>query len=162
MDSARVVPSVVAGVVVLVLVLSGPAVGVLDLSQRTEANALGDGTADIANVTTADSGFRLDAGRFGTNVTYLRIPSVTVDFASTTGRFRLVYRVESPDLGFDRVGTKQVSKQNVDRVSVGMRDRAFRRDRATGQYRVQVTVRVQSFAVDETVAQWNATVGGDR
>jgi len=143
------------GLVLVVLVLTGPLVGAVGIDERE--SDLGDGTATVENVGTVD-GFSMQPGRFGTGVVYLRIPDVRAEFASVTGRSRLVYRVAVPALNFDRVGTRSVGPETTG-AAVGMSDRAFA-PRAVDRpaYTVTVTVRVQSFTVDRTVLQRNVTV----
>jgi hypothetical protein len=155
MDASTAVTVLSLTVVVGTLVLTGPLVGGYDAS--TAATELGEGTATVETARLADS-LSFSPGRFGTGVVYLRVPDAAVEFSSATGRSRLVYRVAVPALGFDRVGTAPVDSGTTDR-RVGMGDRAFAPDSLDrGRYRVNVTVRVQSFAVDRTVLRRNVTV----
>lgn len=155
MDVSSTVTGLSVAVVLGMLVLTGPLVGSPGADRA--ASELGDGTATVRGVELTDS-LSMSEGRFGTGVVYLRVPDVAVDFASTSGRSRLVYRVAIPDLGFDRVGTAPVDPTTT-RRRVGMADRAFAPDSLDrDQYRVTVSVRVQSFAVDRTVFQRNVSV----
>lgn len=155
MDESTAATLLSVGLVLVVLVLTGPLVGAGGVEGG--GSDLGDGTATVGSVETA-GGFALTPGRFGTGVVYLRIPDVTAEFESVTGRSRLVYRVAVPALGFDRVGTRPVEPETTD-ATVGMSDRAFAPstlDRSS--YTVTVTGRVQSFAIDRTVLRRNVTV----
>jgi hypothetical protein len=155
MDASHTVTLLSVAVVLGTLVVTGPLVGGSDAGRAT--TDLGDGTATIERVQLTDSP-SFSPGRFGTGVVYLRIPDVAVEFSSTRGRSRLVYRVAVPGLGFDRVGTAAVDPGTIHR-QVEMSDRAFAPDALDRDpYRVNVTVRVQSFAVDRTVFRRNLTV----
>jgi hypothetical protein len=148
----------VLGVLGVVLLVSSPLVGVVDLTPEARGSGgLGDGTAS-ASVTTLDTDrFRIDRGRFGTGVAYLRLPPVTVTADSVTGQPRLVYRVEVPALEFERTETRLL--RETGRVRIGMSARALTRERVNQQsYRATVTVRVQSFEVDRTIYRRNLTV----
>lgn len=155
MDASSTVTVLSVAVVLGTLVVTGPLVG--GPQTGPTESGLGEGTATVESVRLTDSP-SFSPGRFGTGVVYLRVPDAAVEFASATDRSRLVYRVAVPALGFDRVGTAAVEPGTTHR-RVGTSDRAFApetldRDR----YRVNVTVRVQSFAVDRTVFRRNVTV----
>jgi hypothetical protein len=156
MDGSTAATVCSVGLVLVVLVLTGPLVGAVGVDG--EGSDLGDGTATVGSIRTVDE-FAMTPGRFGTGVLYLRIPDVRAEFESVTGRSRLVYRVAVPALGFDRVGTRQVGP-DTGSVTVGMSDRAFApRTTEWPPSTVTVTVRIQSFTVDRTVLQRNVTVG---
>jgi len=155
MDASRTVTLLSVAVVLGTLVVTGPLVGGTDADRAS--TDLGDGTATIERVQLTDSP-SFSPGRFGTGVVYLRIPDVAIEFSSTSGRSRLVYRVAVPGLGFDRVGTGVVGPGTIHR-QVEMSDRAFAPDTLDrDRYRVNVSVRIQSFSVDRTVFQRNLTV----
>jgi len=155
MDASRIVTLLSVAVVLGTLVVTGPLVGGTDAGRASPE--LGEGTATVESVQLTGSP-SFSPGRFGTGVVYLRIPDAAVEFASASGRSRLVYRVAVPALGFDRVGTASVDPGTTHR-GVGMSDRAFAPDTLDrDRYRVNVTVRVQSFAVDRTVFHRNVTV----
>jgi hypothetical protein len=155
MEVSRVVTVLSVAVVLGTLVVTGPLVGGQDGARATAE--LGEGTATVEDVGLTGS-LSMTPGRFGTGVVYLRIPDAAVDFSAVTGRSRLVYRVAVPALDFDRVGTAPFGTGTT-RRQVGMSDRAFSPERVNStRYRVAVTVRVQSFAVDRTVFRRNVTV----
>ena len=154
MDVARVGTVLSVTVVLVTLVVTGPLVGV---DAGTPEASLGDGTATVEDVRLA-SPLTMTPGRFGTGVVYLRIPNAAVELSSVQGRSRLVYRVAVPALDFNRVGTRTISS-GATRTTVGMSDRAFVPETlANDSYRANVSVRLQSFAVDRTVFERNATV----
>lgn len=137
------------------LVATGPLVGLVDVGPAE--TGLGEGTATVENVHLPTS-LSMTPGRFGTGVVYLRIPPAVVDLSSVDGRSRLVYRVAVPSLGFERIGTRTLDPGTT-RTTVGMSDRAFAPARlAVSAYRVRISVRVQSFAIDRLVFDRNHTV----
>jgi hypothetical protein len=162
----RSVPSVrrfqfgTAAVVLAVLVLSGPLVGVVDLTPESRGAAeLGDGTANASVVGDPATDLVITPGRFGTNVSYLRIPPVAVDVDRVEGRPRLLYLVQVPRLDFERSVTHSLRGGTDGRVTLRMDDRAFVTESIRNDsYRATVTVRVQSFDGTRTVYRRNATV----
>lgn len=156
MEASTVVSLVAVAVVLAALALTSPAVGPIDA--RGDAQSLGDGTASVDNVALEHDPV-ISPGRFGTDVAYLRVPDVTVQLSSVTGRSRVVYRVAVPALDFDRVADRPLAPDDGSARTVGMSDRAFapetiRRD----AYVATLTVRVQSFAADTTHYRSNVTV----
>ncbi|MFB6083638.1 MAG: hypothetical protein ABEJ94_05285 [Halorientalis sp.] len=147
-------------VVTLVLLLSSPLVGVVDLTPETRGAArLGGGTADATVVGDPAADLAITPGRFGTNVSYLRIPPAVVDVDRVEGRPRLLYRVRVPRLGFERSATRPLDESVAGRVTLRMDDRAFRHARIRNDsYRAIVAVRVQSFDGTRTVYRRNVTV----
>lgn len=148
-------PVVVVGVlVVLVLVGAGPLTGVDVTSARS--TTVGDGNATVESVAVDSSALGVTPGRFGTNVSYLRLPSATVNVGSVTGRPQLVYLVSAPGLGVDRVETRVVTSGGTYRLSPD--DKALAPGTTAGEYAVAVTVRIQSFSGDRVLLRTNETV----
>lgn len=162
----RSVPSVrrlqlgTAAVVLVVLVLSGPLVGVVDLTPESRGAAeLGDGTAEASVVGDPTADLAITPGRFGTNVSYLRVPPAVVDVRQVEDRPRLLYIVRVPALNFERSVTEPLDERVDGRVTLRMDDRAFQHARIRNEsYNATVVVRVQSFEVSRTVYRRTATV----
>lgn len=153
MDPVRGARLLVGAVIVAVLLVSGPLVGAVDLTPADRG--IGDGTAEVTVERTDDP--VIDRGRFGTNVTYLRIPPAVVDVHGVEGRPRLVYTVRVPALGFERTATRLVDRPG--RTRVRMSPRAFERTTYDqSSYRAELLVRVQSFETDEVVYRRNVSV----
>lgn len=150
---------VVVGLIALGLLVAGPSWG--------EDRSLGEGTAQVEIVSPdgLDSGtgpggleLRTTAGRFGAAPTYVRTPDLVVDVTNLTGRPKVVYRIEAPELNFSRHAEHLVTRTG--RHAVPMDDRAFPPpDYAydapslppEGTYEARIVVRVQSFAGSRTV-----------
>ena len=152
----RGVQLAVVGLVLFVLVLSSPVLGAVDLTPETR-DRLGDGTAEATLASEPATDLRIDRGRFGTGVFYLRIPPAVVDVESVTGRPRVVYRVAVPGLDFERTATTRVTEPGRVRVPVDARALPLAAV-ANDTYRAEVTVRIQSFETDRVVARRTATV----
>ncbi|MFC7075285.1 hypothetical protein [Haloarcula halophila] len=152
----RSLPSLVAAMVALALVVTGPLIG-LDVT-RSSPDSFGEGDATVAAVDIEDSELRVTAGRFGTDVSYLRVPTARVTVGEVTGRPRLVYLVAVPSAGIDLVSTALVTESArtyaVDPGDQGIESGSLER----GTITATVTVRVQSFSVDRTVTRQNVTV----
>lgn len=143
-------------VVVFVLVGTGPLLGV-DVTSASPST-FGDGNATVSEVGVDQSRLALTPGRFGANVTYLRVPAATVAVDDVTERPQLLYIVSAPGLDVRLVERQVVTGPG--RVRLAPDDRAMRPERADGAYNVTLTVRVQSFTTDRTVARTTASVGG--
>ena len=139
---------------VLVLVGTGPLAGV-DVT-RASPSTFGDGNATVTDVTVDRSELALTPGRFGANVTYLRVPAATVTADSVTDRPQLLYIVSVPGLDIELVGRRVVTGPGSYRLAPD--DRAMPPGRADGSYEAVLTVRVQSFGASRTVSHTTVTV----
>ena len=144
--------------VVFVLVATGPLSGV-DVTSASPST-VGDGNATVTDVAVDRAALSLTPGRFGTNVTYLRVPAATVTTDDVTGRPRLLYIVSVPELGIELVERRVVTDPG--RYRLAPDDRAMASRRADGVYNATLSVRVQSFTTDRTVAWTTVTVGGQQ
>jgi hypothetical protein len=146
-------------VIGVVLLASGPLVGAVDLTPERRDQTVGDGTAAAALTSNPTDGLRIDRGRFGTNVSYLRIPPIRVDVRDVTGRPRLLAKLRVPALGFDRSATRVLSSDTAGPVVLRLSPRAFTPDRiANDTYRGRLTVRVQSFERDTVIVNRSVTI----
>jgi len=147
----------VVAVLAVTLVLTGP-FGVVDATTRNPTT-VGDGQANATVERLDTDEMVIDSGRFGTQVSYLRLPDATVSVSDTVGQPRLVYRVVVPALGVDSVATEVLSAGQSGTLRLELRDRGLDPAAVTeDQYRATVTVRVQSFERDRTVFETNETV----
>lgn len=143
-----------------VLVLSGPVVDVVDLTPaaRDDAN-VGSGSADVTVTGDPAADIRIDRGRFGTGVYYLRPPAFGVSVADVAGRSRLVYIVRVPALDYEGSTSDRLGPGAAGDRTLQLSSRAFERDRITeDSYRAELVVRVQSFEGDRVVYHRNVTV----
>lgn len=165
MDSVRRLQLATIGVMLVVLVVSGPLVGAVDLTPESRSGTVGDGTATVEVVDDPAADLRVNEGRFGTGVYYLRIPPAVVDVSAVEGRPRVVYTVTVPALDFQRSESQILHAGTDGRRTISMAPRAFAPETVTNEsYRAEVLVRVQSFETDRVVYRRNVTVPvrGDR
>lgn len=134
------------GVILLVAVATGP-LGVVDITGET--TALGEGTATVTVLEPSEKRVPITAGRFGTDVSYVRMPDLLVDVGDVSGQPRLLYTVQIPALDIDAENRRLI--ESPGRMRVPLRDRALARD-VSGTYEGRVVVRVQSFSGIQTVA----------
>lgn len=144
-DDHRSVPRVVVAVILVGMLLSGP-VGGVDLAR--EQLSLGDGTASVTVVEPDEETIRVTEGRFGTNVSYVRIPDLVVDVTNVDGQPRVFYQVSIPELGIEKQNDKIV--RSTGRLRVPISDRAVSGDVATPTT-ARLVVRVQSYSGGEVV-----------
>jgi hypothetical protein len=146
------VTHVVVGVILFVMILSGPGSGIDFSRDRT---SLGDGTASVTVVEPTDDRVQVTAGRFGTNVSYVRIPDLVVDVQSVDGRPRVFYQVTVPELGIRKQNSAVV--RSTGRMRVPLSDRAVPPGTAVDDATARIVVRVQSYTGQTVVL--NRTVG---
>lgn len=156
---AQFAAAAAVAVVLAGLLLTSPVLGLVTVDPPSSRD-VGDGSATVSSVSVPTEEIRLTQGRFGTDVTYLRVPDALVTVDSTTGKSRLVYRVQIPELDVDLDGTKPVEPGHTGSYRIRVPDRALELSRRSGEtYQGTVTVRVQSFTVDRTVANETIQVG---
>ncbi|WP_434531241.1 hypothetical protein ACODNH_08245 [Haloarcula sp. NS06] len=154
-------PRVVALLILVTLVVTGPLVGVDAV--RTQPTTIGDGTAAISSVQLPTSEIRITNGRFGTNVAYLRVPDASVTVDSVTGRPRLLYQVAVPALDISREDEQVLSDGQSGTYRLAPGDRAVRwSSLERDAYRGTVLLQVQSFETSETIVAENVTVQVER
>jgi len=145
------------GIVLVTLVLSSPLVHGVTLTEAGPPTTVGDGNATVSNVDVDTDSVHVSPGRFGTAVSYVRMPDATVDVTQVDGAPRLVYRFEIPALEIDHDATKVLSSRGATTVRLG--DVAVLPERlAVDRYDARVTVRVQSYTVDRVVYNESVTV----
>lgn len=148
----------VVGILVLALVASSGGIGGGTVDGQPSAE-VGDGSATAAVESLPAERLRIDDGRFGTGVVYLRVPDVRVSVDDVQERPRLVYRIRIPELDVDDAATRSLAGSEGRTVTVRGVDRAFDPQQVgADQYEAIVTVRIQSFEVDETIVSVNETV----
>lgn len=138
--------SAVVGCILAVVLLSGP-VGGIDLTG--EQPQLGDGTASVTVKQPDTETIAVTDGRFGTNVSYVRIPDLVLSVSDLSSQPRVVYTVRIPGLDVEKSTTRLV--HSTGRLRVPLADQALVPKVESGTYRGQIIVRIQSFSGGETV-----------
>ncbi len=136
----------VVGGILAMLVLTGP-LGIVDVTG--ERVALDDGTATLSVDQPDSEAIRITDGRFGTNVSYVRIPDLLVTVEELQGQPRVLYIVKVPALGISADNRRLVESEG--RLRVPLRDRAVTGE-VSGTYEGRVIVRVQSFSGMRTIS----------
>ncbi|WP_302081719.1 hypothetical protein [Salinibaculum rarum] len=149
------VPLIAVAVILVGMLLSGP-VGGVDLVP--ERPSLDEGTASVTVIEPTADSIRVTEGRFGTNVSYVRIPDLVIDVTSVEGQPRVLYQVTVPDLNIRKQNDKLV--QSNGRLRVPISDHAVVKEGALDGVRARLVVRVQSYS-GETVVM-NRTVAVQR
>lgn len=144
-------PQIAAALVLFGMVLSGP-VGGVDLTR--DRSSLGDGNASVTVVEPAGGPIEITDGRFGTNVSYVRMPDLVVDVERVDGRPRVFYQVTVPELGIKSQNSAIV--RSAGRLRVPISDTAVPRHAAPDRTTARLVVRVQSYSGGEVVV--NRTV----
>ena len=142
-------------VVIVVLVFSSSFVG-FSFTQ-SESGTLGHGNATVSSVAVDVSDVRITPGRFGTDISYLRVPDAQVSVDDISGQPRLVYRLVVPALDRDLTATQLLDRSGP--TTVRLSDAAFTADQLDAEsYEGRVTVRVQSISSDYTVFNESTTI----
>jgi len=137
MDRPRVLVSLTAALVLTVTVLSGPAIGLADLTQpRYDMSGLGEGNATVDRVE-APSTVTLERG-YQSESYYLVVPPARAHFASLSGKPTVAYGIEIPELGYSRSTTHFLSGGETGWVEFSiaedtLRNRTVSADRYDGQ-----------------------------
>lgn len=143
-QSAAVLSTV--GIILFVLVLAGPAGGIDLVGDPT---TLEEGNASVTVVDGSTDTITVSEGRFGTNVTYVRIPDAVLNVDRVQGQPRVVYLISVPNLSVDKQSRRYI--ESTGRLTVPMSDRALPNRPAAGTYDGRIVIRVQSFGYDEVV-----------
>lgn len=160
MNDARAVVLATVSVVLVVTLLTGPAVGLLTVSSPGTfgGSDLGTGNATISHVTFPDDP-TLQAGRYGTEGYVLRTGDVRVDIAHVTGRPMLIYKLEVEGISYTRSslivlepGTTGTRSVQLSRDTLAAS--AVERDSYPGQLRLVL----RGDGPDRVVAAENVTV----
>jgi len=108
MDRPRVLVYATVALVLGVTVLSGPAIGLVDLTQpRYDMSGLGEGNATVDRID-APSTVTLERG-YQSESYYLLVPDARARFASISGKPTVAYGIEIPELGYSRSTTHFLS-----------------------------------------------------
>lgn len=136
----------VVGFILFVLLLSGP-VGGVDFTG--EPTTLGSGNATVTVVEPSTDRLTVSEGRFGTNVTYVRIPDAVLNVEQFRGQPKVVYLVTVPELDVDRQSRRYI--ESTGRLRLPVEDRALLTRPESGSYQGRLVVRVQGFGYDRVV-----------
>lgn len=145
------------GVVIVTLVFSGPLVPGLSFGGSGPPAMIGDGNATVSTVDVDTDAVAITPGRFGTDVSYLRIPDAKLSIDDVEGEPRIVYRLVVPELDVDHAETRLLAGPGD--VTVRLSDVAFVPGGLSAErYDGSLRVRVQSLSTDRTVFNESVTI----
>lgn len=108
-------------VILGVTVLSGPAIGIVDLTTpRYDMSGVGEGNATV-DVVEAPSTVALERG-YQSESYYLTVPDARVRFAALAGKPIVAYGIEIPALGYSRSTTHFLTDRGPGWVSLSLRE----------------------------------------
>lgn len=140
MERARGAVYATVAVIVGLTLVSGPAVGLVDLtSPRYDTGGLGQGNATVAEVDAPERA-QLDRG-YQSDSYYLKAPDARLRFSSIAGKPTVSYSLEIQDLSYTRSTTTFLQPDDEGWVQLSMEQATFEGDRITGQeYRGNLSI----------------------
>ena len=157
MDVTRATVAGTAAVILLVTVATAtPFVSVP--AGGFGADSPGEGTAMVTVVSAPDH-VRLDPGRQGGGVYYLRVPDATIEVERLHGNPILSYSVSIDELGYKRSAVHLLGRAGEGRLSLSLADDTIDGDRLEHDtYEAQVELVVRGSEGERTVYAGNASV----
>lgn len=146
----------VTAVILVVLLLSGPGSGLDFTGERT---SLGKGDATVRVVEPSTEAIPVTNGRFGTSVSYVRIPDLVVDVSAVEGNPRVFYQVVVPSLDIRKQNDEII--RSTGRLRVPIYDRAVPKGTTIEGAEARLIVRVQSFSGGQVVLNRTVEVTQD-
>lgn len=148
MEPVRDVPLAVVALVVLVVALTGP-FGPLSVPTAYGGDrAPGTGNATVA-VTAEPGEPRLEPGRQGEGIYYLRVPDVEVAVSDLRGNPTLSYRIEIESLGYTRGSAHFLGAAGPGRHAISLESDTFdesRLDRDAYNATIELVLRTEGTA----------------
>jgi len=156
MDRSQVLVAGAVCVICGVTLLSGPAIGLVDLTQSRTAG-LGEGNATVAAVDAPDTA-RFDRALESESY-YLEVPDVRVRLASVTGQPSLSYKLRINEMGYTRSTTFFLTESDVGWVTLSLERDSLPGDRVTNSsYRGALSVVLRYNSTERVVYDQPVTV----
>jgi len=151
MDRSTLFVYATVTLIVVVSVVSGPAMGLVDLtSPRSDTAGLGQGNATVDEVDAPDR-VRIDRG-FQSESYRLEVPDARVHLAAVTGRPILNYRIEIPALGYTRTSSHFLDSDSDGWTTLTLADATLSESAVSGtRHEGQLSIVVQSNGTGSTV-----------
>ena len=158
MDRSTLFVSVTVALIVTVTVVSGPAVGLVDLtSSRSDTAGLGQGNATVDAVEAPET-IRIERG-FQSESYRLEVPDTRVNLSAVTGRPILNYRVEIRSFGYTRTSSHFLDDESIGRFSLTLEDATLSQSAVSGtRHNGTLSVVVQSNGSARTVYERSVAV----
>ncbi|WP_123537134.1 hypothetical protein [Halosimplex salinum] len=130
MNRARVLVYGTAAVILAVTLVSGPAVGFVDLTTpRYDTSGLGEGNATVDRIDAPDS-VTLERG-YQSESYYLTVPDAKIRLASLSGKPTVAYGVDIPAFGYSRSTTHFLSEGTSGWVELSLQSDTLGSDTVT-------------------------------
>jgi len=126
MDRSRLLVWTAVAVICAVPVLSGPVVGVVDLT-REPLDGIGDGSATIDAVEAPDTA--LFDRALSSDSYVLKVPDARIHVASIEGRPLVSYKLSIPAMSYSRATTHFLSPDDTGWVDISLARETFAPDR---------------------------------
>lgn len=159
MHRSRLFAVAVVAVIVSVPVLSGPAVGFIDLTTRN-LEGVGQGSATVDGVETPDTG-RFDRALSADHYV-MKVPDARIHVAAIQGRPLVAYKVSVPALGYSRGTTHFLSDDDTGWVSISLQSETFAPDRIErSSYEAELSVILRGNGTEEVLHEGPITLEVD-
>lgn len=149
------------GIILAITLLSGPLLGVVDLTQEqgpTITDQFGNGSADVT-VESLPERLTIASGRYGSEQYYLRVPDIVANVSNVVGQPLLRYDIGIGELGFSTSTTAFLSPDAEGRTRLTMEAPPFEEgDIQRERYNATITVLVRSDGVDRIIEQETVVV----
>lgn len=130
MNRPRALVYATVAIVLGVSLLSGPAIGLVDLTTpRYDMSGLGEGNATVDAVET-QSTVTLERG-YQSESYYLTVPDARIHFSTLSGKPTVAYGIEIPELGYSRSTTHFMTAGQSGWVTISLREDTFADDEVT-------------------------------
>jgi hypothetical protein len=158
MDVSRVLVAVAVSAIVVTTVVSGPAVGLVDLTQpRVDLANLGQGNATVAAVDAPDT-VRIERSLQSESYT-LAVPDARLRLASVTGRPTVSYKVAIPGLNYTRGTTHFLDESDTGWVALAVEPDTLASDRIEAtDYEGRLTITLRYNDTERIVHDESVTV----
>mgnify|MGYP000657541361 CR=1 FL=1 len=130
MNRPRVLVYATVTIILGVSLLSGPAIGLVDLTTpRYDMSGLGEGNATVDRVD-APSSVTLERA-YQSESYYLTVPDARIHFSSLSGKPTVAYGIEISELGYSRSTTHFMTEGRTGWVTISLREDTFANDEVT-------------------------------
>jgi hypothetical protein len=154
---------VTVGVILLTVLVSGPLVGAVDLTQSSTVDGVpGDGTVTVESVSIPGAETRMYSGRFGAETIYLDLPDARLDVDGVRGRPIVTYTASVPNLSTTS-GRTYFLQEDSDEVVLQIERPGFGPEQVTRDaYEVELEVVVRDSAGEQVVYRETVTAEVER
>ncbi|MFC7021341.1 MULTISPECIES: hypothetical protein [Haloarcula] len=159
MDYARGVVFGAVGVILVTTLVSGPLVPGVALTSEPAQQALGQGTATVADATLPETA-TFERASFGAENYHLTVPATTVRFSTLEGSPTLSYRLTIAGLDYTRTTTHFLGPSTGDRYRLTMRSDTFSLEAINqSSYEGRLSVVKRDSSGETVVASRTVTIG---